>query len=74
MMYSSGILTYQSFPSRVVGDVQKDNGGLRPPWTSLMTLQGQTGRPRAAIPISLLCMIVNWSERKSSGPRRDEVL
>ena len=30
-MCSSGVPTYQSFQSRVVGDVQMDNGGLRPP-------------------------------------------
>ena len=31
LMYYSGIATYQSFQSRVVGDVQMDNSGLRPP-------------------------------------------
>ena len=30
---------------------------------------------RSAIPVALLFMIVNWSERKQgSGPKRDEVL
>ena len=29
----------------------------------------------SAIPVALLCMIVNWSERKQgSGPKGDEVL
>ena len=33
------------------------------------------GNMWSAIPIVLLCMIVNWSERKQgSGPQGDEVL
>ena len=33
------------------------------------------GNMWSAIPIALLCMIVNWSERKQgSGPEGDEVL
>ena len=30
LLYPSGTLTYQLFPSRVVGDVQMDNGGKGP--------------------------------------------
>ena len=33
------------------------------------------GNMWSAIPVALLCMIVNWSERKQgSGPEGDEVL
>ena len=33
------------------------------------------GNMWSAIPVALLCMIVNWSERKQgSGPKGDEVL
>ena len=34
-MYSSGILTYQSFPSRVMGDMQMDNRDFRTPRSPL---------------------------------------
>ena len=29
---------------------------------------------RSAIPVALLCMVVNWNERQGSGPKRDKVL
>ena len=33
------------------------------------------GNTWSAIPVALLCMIANWSERKQgSGPEEDEVL
>ena len=33
------------------------------------------GNMWSAIPVALLCMILNWSERKQgSGPKGDEVL
>ena len=28
----------------------------------------------SAIPVALLCMVVNWNERQGSGPKEDEVL
>ena len=32
------------------------------------------GNMWSAIPVALLCMVVNWNERQGSGPKRDEVL
>ena len=40
-----------------------------------MTNSSPKGNMWSAIPVALLCMIVNWSERKQgSGPEGDEVL
>ena len=40
-----------------------------------MTNRSLKGNMWSAIPVALLCMIVNWSERKQgSGPEGDEVL
>ena len=37
--------------------------------------QSPKGNVPSAIPVALLCMIVEWSERKQgSGPEGDEVL
>ena len=39
------------------------------------TNQSPKGNMWSAIPVALLCMIVNWSERKQgSNPKGDEVL
>ena len=44
---------------------EEGEGGYRSP----------KGNMWSAIPIALLCMIVNWSERKrGSGPKGDKVL
>ena len=32
------------------------------------------GNMWSAIPVALLCMVVNWNERQGSGPEGDEVL
>ena len=48
---------------------------LRPERTDLKTNRSPKGNMWSAIPVALLCMIVNWSERKQgSGPEGDEVL
>ena len=52
----------QSVPSCVWYKVQVVNRSLK-------------GNMWSALPVALLCMIVNWSERKQgSGPEGDEVL
>ena len=48
---------------------------LRVPSANLRVNQSPKGNMWSAIPVALLCMIVNWSERKQgSGPEGDEVL
>ena len=32
------------------------------------------GNTWSAIPVALLCIVVNWNERQGSGPERDKVL
>ena len=32
------------------------------------------GKMWSAIPVGLLCMVVNWNERQGSGPEGDKVL
>ena len=32
------------------------------------------GNMWSAIPVALLCMVVNWNERQGSGPKGDQVL
>ena len=49
--------------------------------TKMDFLRGTEGKNRSpkgntwsAIPVSLLCMVVNWNERQGSGPEGDKVL
>ena len=44
-------------------------------WAGAVINRSPKGNMWSAIPVALLCMIVNWSERKQgSGPEGDEVL
>ena len=46
----------------------------RPESTNLRPNRSPKGNMWSAIPIALLCMVVNWNERKQgSGPKSDKV-
>ena len=56
-------------------DQQKNKASHRVACPQLKRNKALEGNMWSAIPIALLCMVVNWNERKQgSGPEGDEVL
>ena len=43
-------------------------------WAGVVINRSPKGNTWSAIPVALLCMVVNWNERQGSGPKVDEVL
>ena len=71
-------LHFTSIESEIWADLGPEMADLRPV-KAYLRLKGLNQLLKdnmwSAIPVALLCMIVNWSERKQgSGPEGDEVL
>ena len=48
--------------------------GLKPIKRKIRRNRSPKGNTWSAIPVALLCLVVNWNERQGSGPEGDEVL
>ena len=56
-------------------DLRLERADMGPVRANSSPNQPPKGNMWSAIPVALLCMIVNWSERKQgSGPEGDDVL
>ena len=55
-------------------DEEKRNEEEREQVRELPLNRSPKGNTWSAIPVALLCMVVNWNERQGSGPKGDEVL
>ena len=69
-------LVARAWTKKFVLDLFRDGFPIcRVPFGSGIWNRSPKGNMWSAIPVALLCMIVNWSERKQgSGPKGDKVL